>query len=67
MNSLAGITIDAHGGPDRWKQFEKVSADLVQGGVLWQVEVGNSAERPVRVVFRDVIEAVHSALLRRKS
>ena len=38
MNSLAKITIEAHGGLDRWKQFEKVSADLVQGGVLWQVK-----------------------------
>jgi hypothetical protein len=38
MNSLAKLAIDAHGGLDRWKQFEMVSADLAQGGVLWQVK-----------------------------
>jgi hypothetical protein len=38
MNSLAKLAIDAHGGLDRWKQFETVSADLVQGGVLWQLK-----------------------------
>jgi hypothetical protein len=35
MDSLAKLAIDAHGGLDRWKQFETVSAHLVQGGVLW--------------------------------
>jgi hypothetical protein len=38
MNSLARLAIDAHGGLGRWKQFETVSAHLVQGGVLWQVK-----------------------------
>ena len=38
MNSLAQLTIDAHGGLERWKEFETVSAHLVQGGVLWQVK-----------------------------
>lgn len=38
MNSLAKLAIDAHGGLDRWKQFDTASADLVQGGVLWQVK-----------------------------
>lgn len=38
MNSLAQLAIDAHGGLDRWKQFESVSAHLVQGGVLWAVK-----------------------------
>jgi hypothetical protein len=38
MNSLAELAINAHGGLDRWRQFEKVSADLAQGGVLWQVK-----------------------------
>jgi hypothetical protein len=38
MNSLAKLTIDAHGGLDRWGKFKTVSADLVQGGVLWQVK-----------------------------
>jgi hypothetical protein len=38
MNSLAKLAIDAHGGLDRWKQFETVSAHLVQGGMLWQIK-----------------------------
>jgi hypothetical protein len=38
MNPLARIAIDAQGGLDRWKQFETVSADLAQGGVLWQLK-----------------------------
>jgi hypothetical protein len=38
INSLAQFAIDAHGGMDRWNQFDTVSADLVQGGVLWQVK-----------------------------
>jgi hypothetical protein len=38
MDPLAKLAIDAHGGLDRWKQFDTVSADLVQGGVLWQVK-----------------------------
>jgi hypothetical protein len=38
MNSLATFAIAAHGGLDRWKQFEAVSAHLVQGGVLWQLK-----------------------------
>ena len=38
MNSLAKFAIEAHGGLSRWEQFKEVSADLVQGGVLWQVK-----------------------------
>lgn len=38
MNPLAKLAIDAHGGLDRWKQFEAVSADLAQGGLLWQLK-----------------------------
>jgi len=38
MNTLAQLAIDAQGGLDRWKQFETASADLVQGGVFWQVK-----------------------------
>ncbi|MBB4262446.1 MULTISPECIES: hypothetical protein [unclassified Bradyrhizobium] len=34
MKQLKDIAIEAHGGLDRWRQFEQVSADLVQGGVL---------------------------------
>lgn len=35
MNSLVQLTIDAHGGVERWQRFEHVSAHLRIGGVLW--------------------------------
>ncbi|GLK85562.1 hypothetical protein [Ancylobacter defluvii] len=38
MTRLKDLAIAAHGGLDRWRQFEQVSADLVQGGVLWAVK-----------------------------
>ncbi|WP_207231829.1 hypothetical protein [Edaphobacter modestus] len=54
MNSLAELAIDAHGGLDRWKQFETVSAHLVQGGGLWQVkgQVGMLDETNITVGLR---------------
>ena len=54
MNSLAELAIDAHGGLDRWTQFETVSAHLVQGGGLWQVkgQVGMLDETNVTVGLR---------------
>ncbi|WP_211256403.1 hypothetical protein [Edaphobacter aggregans] len=54
MNSLAELAIDAHGGLDRWKRFEKVSAHLVQGGVLWPVkgQTGTLDETNVTVGLR---------------
>jgi len=38
MNALAQKIIDAHGGLDRWKQYDKLSADLKQGGALWHLK-----------------------------
>jgi len=35
MNDLLKFTIDAHGGLDNWKKFEKLSAHLKVGGVTW--------------------------------
>ena len=54
MNALAQFAIDAHGGLDRWKKFETVSAHLVQGGVLWQVkgQAGTLDETNVTVGLR---------------
>jgi hypothetical protein len=37
MNDLATLAIDAHGGLDRWRQLKTVSAHLLQGGALWQL------------------------------
>jgi hypothetical protein len=38
MNSLVQLTLDAHGGIDRWRQFGSVSAHLRNGGVLWPLK-----------------------------
>ena len=38
MNSLLQLTIDAHGGLERWRRFEHVSARLRNGGVLWALK-----------------------------
>jgi len=38
MNSLLQRTIDAHGGLERWRRFEHVSAHLRNGGVLWALK-----------------------------
>jgi hypothetical protein len=41
MNSgapLAKLVIDAHGGLDRWRQFETVSARQLSGGALWPLK-----------------------------
>ena len=38
MNSLVELTIDAHGGLERWRRFEHVSAHLRNDGVLWTLK-----------------------------
>lgn len=38
MTRLKDFAIEAHGGLQRWQQFDKLSADLVQGGVLWALK-----------------------------
>jgi len=38
MTQLKDLVIQAHGGLDRWRQFDQVSADLVQGGALWSIK-----------------------------
>ncbi len=38
MHKLAEFAIKAHGGLVRWKMFQKVSADLTQGGALWSLK-----------------------------
>ena len=54
MNSLVQLTIDAHGGFERWRRFEHVSAHLRNGGVLWALkhQQGVLDEVNVRVALR---------------
>jgi hypothetical protein len=35
MNKLAKQAMDAHGGLEQWNRFSTLSAQLIQGGVLW--------------------------------
>jgi hypothetical protein len=54
VNSLLQLTIDAHGGVERWQRFENVSAHLVNGGVLWPLkhQQGVLDDVNVRVALR---------------
>ena len=38
MNDLATLAIGAHGGLDRWRRLNTVSARLLQSGVLWKLK-----------------------------
>lgn len=38
MNDLLRFTIEAHGGLDRWKKYEHVSAHLTCGGITWELK-----------------------------
>lgn len=38
MNSLVQLTIDVHGGLERWRRFQHVSAHLRTGGILWALK-----------------------------
>jgi hypothetical protein len=54
VNDLAQLTIDAHGGLQRWHQFGHVSAHLRNGGVLWTLkhQQGVLDDVNVRVALR---------------
>lgn len=45
-HDLVKIALDAHGGYDRWKQFEKVTAKVVSGGFLWRMKGIDIDETP---------------------
>jgi hypothetical protein len=49
VNSLAQLTIDAHGGLDRWRRFEYVSAHLLNDGALWTLKHQKGAIDDVHV------------------
>lgn len=38
MNDLLKLTIDAHGGLDRWKNFGQISSRINCGGVTWEIK-----------------------------
>lgn len=56
MHKLAAEIIDAHGGLDRWKRHETLTAHLVQGGVLWPLkgQAGVLDDTSVTVNLREI-------------
>ena len=38
MNELLARIIDAHGGIDRWNQYERVEATIVSGGGFFRLK-----------------------------
>jgi hypothetical protein len=38
MTDLLETVIEAHGGLDRWRELDAISARLVHGGALWKVK-----------------------------
>jgi hypothetical protein len=38
MNDLLKLTIEAHGGLDRWKNFDHISSRIFAGGVTWEIK-----------------------------
>jgi len=49
MSDLATFAMDAHGGLDRWRRLETVSARLLQDGVLWKLKGQDGVLRDVHV------------------
>ncbi|HEY9404631.1 MAG TPA: hypothetical protein VIQ24_18380 [Pyrinomonadaceae bacterium] len=49
LSDLAQLAIDASGGLDRWRQFDTVSARLLNGGVLWPLKHQQGVLDDVRV------------------
>ena len=35
MNGLLESIVEAHGGLDRWRRFNRVEATIVTGGAFW--------------------------------
>ncbi|WP_084582897.1 hypothetical protein [Sphingomonas azotifigens] len=56
MHKLAADILDAHGGLDRWKRHDRLTAHLVQGGVLWPLkgQAGVLDDTSVTVSLREI-------------
>jgi hypothetical protein len=40
MTGLLDAVLGAHGGLDRWRQFDTIEATIVTGGKLWEIKGG---------------------------
>lgn len=55
MNELLSEVIKAHGGLDRWSQFDKLSATIIGGGAFWGLKslTRDEDQRQIVVWFRE--------------
>jgi hypothetical protein len=49
MADLLGAVLEAHGGLDNWRQFERVQATIVTGGGLWAIKGQPQDPQPRRM------------------
>ena len=43
--SLLTTVLDAHGGAERWRSFDRVTAKVVSGGFLWAMKGIDARQR----------------------
>jgi hypothetical protein len=60
MNELLQGVLAAHGGLDRWKQFDTVRAEIATGGGLWALKglIQDAAPRRMRVSLHEEFASV---------
>ena len=49
MNELLASIVEAHGGFDRWRRFNRVAAAIVTGGALWGMKNLTHDQNPRRM------------------
>jgi hypothetical protein len=50
MDNLLKLGIEAHGGLERWRQFNEVRANVSITGALWQLKSQPDVLKDIRVV-----------------
>jgi hypothetical protein len=49
MNELLASIVEAHGGLDRWRSFNRVEATIVTGGAFWGMKNLTQDQDPRRM------------------
>ena len=55
--SLLNDALDAHGGADRWRQFQGVASTIVSGGRLWEIKGAKIVRTPRRAQLAAFLRA----------
>ena len=60
MNELLANIVEAHGGFDRWRRFNRVAATIVTGGALWGMKnlTEDRAPRRMSVSLHEEVSSV---------